>query len=32
MIILDVGIDNNARRLDFFVRASFRSCFQLEGS
>jgi hypothetical protein len=30
MIVLDVGVNNNAHGLDFFVRAGVRSCFQLE--
>jgi hypothetical protein len=32
MIVLDVGVNDNARRLDFFVRAGIRSCFQLESN
>jgi hypothetical protein len=30
MIVFDVGINDNACRLDFFVRAGVGSCFQLE--
>jgi hypothetical protein len=30
MIVLDVGVNDNACGLDFFVHASVGSCFQLE--
>jgi hypothetical protein len=32
MTVLNVGINNDACGLDFFVHASIRSCFQLESN